>query len=242
MIIYGKNIVEWALTRHRDKLQKIYLAKEIDKKDFAKLCGYGVQITKLDSKKAQALAHGGNHQGFLAEIEDLVQSDFSALKKLNFLLILCGISDVGNIGAIARSALGLGVSAIVLCGLQNFNPQGAVRTSSGALMDLPFCVRFNALDVANELKAANFTLYGSAADLDSTADSIQKDSMKSKINPAQKGDKIALFLGSEHLGLPKKLLAKMDKCLNIALCSGLESLNVSAAAAILIDRIQNERA
>lgn len=225
MIVYGKRIAEYILANHSAKIQSIYLAKEIDKKQFSAFAKLNVPLLRVDSKKAQALAKGGNHQGYLLEIAPLIPLEFNAIKTMDFVLVLCGISDVGNIGALFRTAYVLGVNGIVICGLKDFKQEGVLRASAGALLDMPFTVIHNALDVANELKLANFTLYGTNA---KGTNLMQKSS-----------GKIALFLGNEGEGLSNKILKKMDKNLAILQKREFDSLNVSVAGAILIDRILN---
>ncbi|EEO25397.1 23S rRNA (guanosine(2251)-2'-O)-methyltransferase RlmB [Helicobacter winghamensis] len=227
MVVYGKRVVEYILTKHSDKIQQVLLAKEIDKKQFRAFARLNVPLVRVDSKKAQSLARGGNHQGYLLEIAPLVPLEFSTLKAMNFVLVLCGISDVGNIGALFRTAFVLGVDGIVICGLKDFKQEGVLRASSGAMLDMPFCLVYNALDVANELKFAGFRLYGA--------------SLKGVESNGVTQGKKALFLGAEGNGLSAKILKKMDINLTIAQKREFDSLNVSTAGAILIDRIVNGR-
>ncbi|TLD83879.1 23S rRNA (guanosine(2251)-2'-O)-methyltransferase RlmB [Helicobacter sp. MIT 11-5569] len=227
MVVYGKRIAEYILLRHSDKITQIYLAKEIDKKQFNAFVKLNIPLFRVDSKKAQAMAKGGNHQGYLLEIPSIVPLEFSTLKAMEFVLVLCGISDVGNIGALFRSAYVLGVDGIVICGMKELKQEGALRASAGAMLDMPFALVYNALDVANELKFAGFKLYGT--DLEC------KDSAV-----ITKGKK-ALFLGSEGGGLSSKILKKMDANLTISQKRDFDSLNVSTAGAILIDRMINGR-
>lgn len=227
MVVYGKRVVEYILTKHSDKIQQVLLAKEIDKKQFRVFARLNVPLVRVDSKKAQSLARGGNHQGYLLEIAPLVPLEFSTLKAMNFVLVLCGISDVGNIGALFRTAFVLGVDGIVICGLKDFKQEGVLRASSGAMLDMPFCLVYNALDVANELKFAGFRLYGA--------------SLKGVESNGVTQGKKALFLGAEGNGLSAKILKKMDINLTIAQKREFDSLNVSTAGAILIDRIVNGR-
>ena len=228
MVVYGKRIAEYILEKNRTKIQSIYLAKEIDKKQFNAFVRLNVPLLRVDSKKAQAMAKGGNHQGYLLEIEPIAPLEFSAIKAMGFVLVLCGISDVGNLGALFRSAYVLGVDGIVICGLKELKQEGVLRASAGAMLDMPFAVVHNALDVANELKFAGFKLYGTSLD-------------GSNALPASEGKK-ALFLGSEGEGLSPKLLKKMDENLTILQKRAFDSLNVSTAGAILMDRIINGRA
>lgn len=227
MIVYGKHIAELVLLKHCEKIRTIYLAKEIDKKQFNAFAKLNVPLLRIDSKKAQALAKGGNHQGYLLEISSLEPLELNAMKTMSFVLVLCSINDVGNLGALFRSSYVLGVDGIVICGLKELKQEGALRTSAGAMLDMPFAVVHNALDVANELKLAHFTLYGTSP-------------KGANLTQIPKGKK-ALFLGNEMEGLSHKILKKMDTNLTIPQKREFDSLNVSTAGAILIDRIINGR-
>ena len=220
-----RSIAKLVLLKHSEKIQTIYLAKEIDKREFNAFAKLGVPLLRVDSKKAQAMAKGGNHQGYLLEISPLVPLEIHHIKTMQFVLVLCGINDIGNLGALFRSSYVLGVDGIVICGLKEFKQEGALRASAGAMLDMPFAIVHNALDVANELKLAQFTLYGTS----------QKGI---HLTQAHSGKK-ALFLGNEGEGLSNKILKKMDKNLTISQKREFDSLNVSVAGAILIDRIIN---
>ena len=225
MIVYGKQIFNYIINNHPNLINEIFLAKEIDRKLFLKISKLNHKIIKLDPKKAQSLSRGGNHQGFLLNIEELSFTDFSDLKKFNFLLILHSITDVGNIGAIVRSAYSLGVDGIVISGVNSIKIEGVVRSSSGAIFELPIAFYKNTLNLANELKQVGFYLYG--------ADMSGEDIRDIKIMK-----KKALFLGSEGEGLTKRVIEKLDKIVSIKMEREFESLNVSVAAALLCDRIR----
>ena len=68
MIVYGKQIVFYILEKHETLIEEIFLTKEIEPKLFRKFTDVGVKIIRPDNKKAQALAKGGNHQGYLLKI------------------------------------------------------------------------------------------------------------------------------------------------------------------------------
>jgi 23S rRNA (guanosine2251-2'-O)-methyltransferase len=223
MIVYGKQIVFYILEKHPKIIKQIFLTKEIDKKLFKKFMDVGAKIVRPDNKKAQALAKGGNHQGFLLDIEDIEFTDIKDMKKSEFIVVLDGLSDVGNIGAIVRSCYAMGVDGIVICGLKNFYAAPIVRTSSGAMLDMSIAISYNSYDLANELKQVGFSLVG--ADMDGyEVKEIQRE----------KGQKTALFLGNESDGLSNKLKKKLDLKVSIGMANNFDSLNVSAAAAILV--------
>ncbi|WP_103628321.1 23S rRNA (guanosine(2251)-2'-O)-methyltransferase RlmB [Campylobacter concisus] len=226
MIIYGKQLFLHILNKRPQILEEIYLSKECDKKLFSKICGIGKKIIRVDNQKAQSLARGGNHQGFLANVSEFEFSDIAELKKLNFIAILYGISDVGNIGAIARSAYALGCEGLVIVA-KSINMQGVLRSSSGAAYEIPIAIFEDGLSLLNELKQFGFKIYATASN-------------GKNVKEMKFAGKRALVMGSEGEGIPQKALAKCDECIGIKLKEGWDSLNVSAAFAIICDRMIDE--
>ena len=227
MIIYGKQVVLYVLEKHPNLIEEVLFSKEIEPKLFRRFTSLDKKIVKLDNKKAQSLAKGGNHQGFFLRLSEFRVSTLKELKESNFIVVLDGITDVGNIGAICRTAYSLGVDAVVATNVRQLNYEGIARTSSGALFDLPFCHNPNSMDVANELKQYGFKLYGAAMD--------GKDLKKFKPS----NEKIALILGSEGEGLSNKMLKKLDVKVSIEMSNSFDSLNVSVAGGILIYNLKN---
>ena len=223
MIIYGKQLFLHILNKRPQILEEIYLSKECDKKLFSKICGTGKKIIRVDNQKAQSLARGGNHQGFLANVSEFEFSDITELKKLNFIAILYGISDVGNIGAIARSAYALGCEGLVIVA-KSINMQGVLRSSSGAAYEIPIAIFEDGLSLLNELKQFGFKIYATASN-------------GKNVKEMRFAGKRALVMGSEGEGIPQKALAKCDECIGIKLKEGWDSLNVSAAFAIICHRM-----
>ena len=64
MIIYGKQVVLYVLKNHPNIIEEVMFSKEIENKTFNQFLTLSKKIIKLDNKKAQSLAQGGNHQGF----------------------------------------------------------------------------------------------------------------------------------------------------------------------------------
>jgi 23S rRNA (guanosine2251-2'-O)-methyltransferase len=229
MIVYGKQIVFYILEKHPKIIEEIFLTKEIEPKLFRKFMNVGAKVIRPDNQKAQALAKGGNHQGFLLKIKPYNFATLDDIKQKNFIVVLDGLSDVGNIGAIVRTAYALGVDALVVSGLKNLNVAPVVRTSSGAMLDMPIAVVQNCNDLLNELKQLKFTRVG--ADMSGVeVTTLQR----------QKGQKIALFLGNEGEGLSGKIKKKLDITVSINMSNNFDSLNVSVAAGILVHSLMEE--
>ncbi|MBN7288692.1 MULTISPECIES: 23S rRNA (guanosine(2251)-2'-O)-methyltransferase RlmB [Campylobacter] len=226
MIIYGKQLFLHILDKHPQTIEEIYLSKECDKKLFSRICGVGKHISRVDNQKAQSLARGGNHQGFLAKVGEYEFTAMNELKKMSFIAVLYGISDVGNIGAITRSAYALGCEGLIVVA-KSINMEGVLRASSGAAYEIPIALFEDGLSLLNELKQSGFCLYATASN--------GKNVHEMKFDP-----KRALIMGSEGEGIPQKALAKCDECVGIKLKEGWDSLNVSAAFAIICDRMINE--
>ena len=225
MIIYGKQVCLHALQKHEANIKTVYIAKKgiLPQKLFE---ANRDKIKFLEERWAQKMSKGGNHQGILLEMEPLAYSDLNSLKKERFILVLDTLTDTGNIGAIVRSAYALGVDGIVATGVKNLHIPAIVRTSSGALLEMPFLIVPNILDVLNELKQVGFRVYGASADGDN-------------LDKCQFTEKRVLVLGSEGEGLSKRAKSKIDETLSIEMKHEFDSLNVSAAAAILIHRMGN---
>lgn len=225
MIIYGKQVVLYAIQKNPKIIQELYVAKELEKALFNQLVKVGVKIIRVDSKKAQALARGGNHQRILAKIAPLRAGEKKELFAMKKLVVLCGISDVGNIGSIVRSAYALGVEGMVFCGeLSEKAMEGVIRSSAGAMLDFFFFCTLHCLELIHELKEAKFVCYGA-------------DMGGEEVSRIENNEKWALFLGSEGEGLGKKIIQKMDKIISIEMKNNFDSLNVGVAAGILMHRL-----
>ncbi|WP_394965377.1 TrmH family RNA methyltransferase [uncultured Helicobacter sp.] len=257
MIVFGKQPVSYVLAHHKEKIQEIYVAKDLPKDQFTRLKQTHKSIKILDFKKAQALAHGRNHQGVLLQVMYEPSKDIRPMFELDTLVILCGLSDVGNIGAIVRSAYALGAAGVVLCdvNLQKNALEGIMRSSAGALLDMPFCVIPRALDCINELKMADFRLFGadmagesihSFMQANISPSSVPQSLSQTSLNSQKQGiitplksqyKKWALFMGSEGEGLSAKVSKKLDTILSIPMAHTFDSLNVAHACVILLHRL-----
>jgi 23S rRNA (guanosine2251-2'-O)-methyltransferase len=223
MIIYGKQVCLHALEQHSEKIKTVYVAKKgiLPKELFHQ---YHDKIKFLEEKWAQSMSKGGNHQGLLVEMDAFEQSSLNDIKQNDFIVVLDGLTDVGNIGAVVRSAYALGADAIIASGVKQLNFAAVARTSAGAMLEMPFMIASNILDTFNELKQVGFTFYGASMD----GESVQEMTFDTKR---------VLVLGSEGEGLSKKVIAKLDHKVSIEMKHAFDSLNVSAAAAILIHRM-----
>ncbi|QCI28807.1 TrmH family RNA methyltransferase [Caminibacter pacificus] len=220
MIVYGKRIVEYIIQKHPDIVKEILIAKKLSKNELKKFNKFKVKF--IDNKTAQKLSKNGNHQGFFAKIDFTPQEwDITGDK----ILVLENVTDMGNIGAITRTAYALGIDLLIITGIKELKWDRVIRTSSGAALDMKILPFKNILELLNILKTKKYHLIG--ADLGG------------KCKPSKK-EKIALIMGNEGEGLSKRVKEKLDEILTIEMKREFDSLNVSVAAGILIDRITNE--
>lgn len=225
MLIYAKQPINYIINNHPSKIKVLYLAKEIDKKEYSRLMKMGFEIKRIPSDAAGVMCKNASHQGILAEVDEYRLHDYKAFLNYEFVLVLSGLTDVGNIGAIVRTAYALGVEGVIACGVKSLPLEAIVRTSTGALFDMPFAIETNIHDVMNDLKMSGFCTYG--------ADMGGKDIREVKLK-----QKRALFLGSEGEGLSARVTSKLDEIVSIKMSHEFDSLNVSAAGAILMDRMR----
>ncbi len=219
MIVYGKRVVEYIIKNHPDIVKELLISKKLDKKERNYLKKFNIKF--IDNKTAQKLSKNQNHQGYFAKIDFNPQEwEINGSK----ILILDNVTDMGNIGAITRSAYALGIDLLIITGIKELKWPQVIRTSSGAALDMKIVVSHNILELINILKTKGYLIVG--ADFGGEC----------KV----KAEKVALIMGNEGEGLRKKVKEKLDKILTINMKNNFDSLNVSVAAGILIDRIVNE--
>jgi 23S rRNA (guanosine2251-2'-O)-methyltransferase len=223
MIIYGKQVCLYALQRYEKKIETVYVAKKgiLPQPLYEK---YKPQIKFLENRWAQAMSKGGNHQGILVEMAEVEMASLEQMKQGSFIIVLDGLTDVGNIGAIIRTAYALGADGVIATGVKQLNLAAITRTSSGAMLEMPFMIHANILDLFNELGQVGFVSYGASMEGEPLEELFVEN-------------KRILVLGSEDKGLSKKVRSKLDKTVSITMKRTFDSLNVSAAAAILIHRM-----
>lgn len=145
----------------------------------------------------------------------------SVLKGARRVVVIDGVTDTTNIGAIFRSAAALGIDAVLLtrtaCDPLN---RRAVRVSMGSVFLVPWTWIDN---IEEELHAEGFTTAAMAL----TDDSVSID------HPALKStERLAIIMGTEGDGLAHEVICAADYVVRIPMAHGVDSLNVAAAAAV----------
>jgi 23S rRNA (guanosine2251-2'-O)-methyltransferase len=178
-----------------------------------------------------------NHQGVIAfispityqKIEDLIPQIFES-GEVPLILLLDGITDVRNFGAIARTAECCGAHAIVVPkkGSAQINPD-AVKTSAGALYKIPVCRHDNLLTVLRFLKDSGIQI---VACTEKTEDFIYKPDFTAPT---------AIIMGAEDEGISFELMRNADYLTKIPMVGTIESLNVSVSAGVILYEAVRQR-
>jgi 23S rRNA (guanosine2251-2'-O)-methyltransferase len=193
-------------------------------------------INYVPKEKIDRLTNG-NHQGvaaFLTDveydtIEQIIPSVFER-SETPLILVLDGITDVRNFGAIARSAYCAGVHALVIAanGSAPIN-EDAVKTSAGALHHIPVCKVNNLKTTLNYLRESGLTLI---ACTEKTNDTIYRTDLNRPL---------AIVMGSEDKGISPSIIQMMDSKTLIPITGNIGSLNVSVATGIILFEALRQR-
>lgn len=145
-------------------------------------------------------------------------------------LILDGVTDVRNIGAIARTALCCGAHAIIIPdkGVGALN-EDAVKTSAGALEQINICRVNSLMKAVDELHLNGIKVFAS----EMTA--------KSKVYELDMKEPVAIVMGGEEKGVYPALMRICDAQFNIPMTGGFESLNVSVATGMILYEAMKQR-
>lgn len=172
-----------------------------------------------------------NHQGVLAEVAPVPYQDLTevldaveAEGKIPFVLLLDRVTDVRNFGAIVRSAECAGVNAVVIPTKNSAKiSSDALKTSAGALYHIPVCRVLNLKKVVRELKFQRGIRVYAATE--------KAEKYYTDVDMTQP---TAVIMGSEDKGIDEELLNIATDSIKIPQLGEIESLNVSAAAAVIL--------
>src|ERR1041385_9092963 len=230
MIIYGLNPVLEAIRSHPERIHYVGVGREHGGKaqrGVADAKKAGVPVRRLPAEKLDRLAGRGVHNGFVADLSEAAYADFDdAIETAQFVLILDGITDPQNLGAILRVADGFGVDRVVIPQHESVGlTPAAVKASAGASQWVPVAQVTNLARAIEALKKREFWVYAAAANGD------RPDQIDFRGN-------VALVLGSEEKGIRRNVLEHCDRVVTIPMHGHVESFNVATAAAVLCYEVQ----
>lgn len=198
----------------------------------------GVAIRREPSEALDRRSQGQRHQGVLGEGGAFAYTDFEDLVRglaprgnAALLLALDGVTDPHNLGAILRSAAAAAVDGVLVPERRSAAVNETVlRASAGTAGRVPVCRVVNLGRALDDLKEAGAWIYGLAAG----------EGSRSYLDEPFDRPTV-LVLGAEGEGLHLKIRERCDGLLHIPMPGGIESLNVSAAAAVALFRVLARR-
>ena len=238
-MIFGTRAVIEAIQAGKeiDKiLMKRDLQNDLSRELFSIVRETKIPIQRVPQEKLDRLTRK-NHQGVIAfiaavtyqRLEDIVPFLFEEGKN-PLIILLDGVTDVRNFGAIARTCECAGVDAIVIPSHHSVSVNAdAVKTSAGALMNIPVCKEANITEAIRFLKNCGYKVV--AATEKAATNYLSAD----YTNP------VALVMGGEDYGISSDNLRICDEMVQIPVFGNIASLNVSAAAAVLLYEVVRQR-
>ena len=239
MIIYGRNPVKEAY-RAGKTIEKLYLPKGAPDPVLSPIYKMAKEkrtvISYVDKFTMDKLSEGGNHQGVLAQITDFdycTVEDTLALAKEKeedlLIVLLDGITDPHNLGAIVRSAECFGAHGIVIPKHRSVGVNDTVvKVASGATEHMLIAKVTNINDTIRMLKEHNVWVY--ATDFDGKAP-----------KSANLTGNTAIVIGSEGEGIKKLTKELCDDTLTIPEYGKINSLNASVATGIILYEVVRQR-
>ncbi|MCD0176858.1 23S rRNA (guanosine(2251)-2'-O)-methyltransferase RlmB [Deinococcus sp. 14RED07] len=228
MLLYGRNPVLEALQDGR--VSEVLVARGVEEAFVAQLKATGVRLRFAPRIELDQLAGTTQHQGVMAEVEDLAWAEVDDILALAeergedlLIVLLDGITDPRNFGAIIRSAEVLGAHGVVVEERRSAPLSPVVaKTAAGATSYLPVAQTKNLPRLIEQLKQENVWVYGAAGE---AAEDVRRIDFSGKV---------ALVIGAEGEGMRRLVREKCDALVSIPVRGRVQSLNASVAAGILL--------
>ena len=232
MIIYGRNAVHEALRARRRRVHEIWVTSGAAKESWLDQSGTPKPLV-VSGDEVERLAASTSHQGICARVDPYPYADAAALLAVPDALIVAldEVQDPQNLGAIIRTAEGVGATGVVIPERRSAEvTPAACKASAGAAEWLPVAQVRNIADFLGDAKVAGCWCYGAAAD----------PAAVHYMQPDWRGG-VVLVMGAEGKGLRPRVAACCDALVALPLRGKLDSLNVNAAAAALLYGILQKR-
>ncbi len=237
--IYGTRAVIEAVEAGKE-IDKILVKKDLQNELAVELLAAAkaaqVPVQRVPVEKINRITRK-NHQGVLAILSAVTYHKLEYLVPelyeegvLPFVVVLDGVTDVRNFGAIARTAECCGASAIIIPERGSVSVSGdAMKTSAGALNYLPVCRERSLTEAVRFLKDNGYQIVGvtEKADFNYTKADFTAP--------------VAIVMGAEDTGISQAVLKLCDARVSIPMFGNIGSLNVSVAAAVIMYEIVRQR-
>ncbi len=238
-LIFGIHAIKEALDAGKE-LDKVFVKRGLKNEDVQIIIKEAkdriIPLQIVPEEKLNRICRQ-NHQGvvaFLSQIEytqlDLLLPTIYENGENPFLIILDGLTDVRNFGAIARTAECVGADAIIIPDKGSVSVTGdAIKTSAGALLRIPVCRVRSIPETITILQN-----YGIKV-------AVASEKAKNLYTETKLDEPLALVMGSEESGASNETLIKADEMIAIPQRGEINSLNVSVAAGILMYEVLRQR-
>ena len=241
MLIYGINPVVEALKAGRVTRLRVSARGDRRMDEILALAAMQrVPVERIDPQALDRAAKGGVHQGVIAEaqaareysVEDLiVPPDASVDPRRTLIVVLDGIEDPHNVGAILRTCDAAGVSGVIRQARHSAALDGVVgKASAGALAHVRIATVVNIARAVEELKDRQVWTIGLAGDGDTVYSDVDLTLPS------------AIVLGAEGTGLRRLVRERCDRLVRLPMLGAVESLNVSVAAGVVLYEAVRQRA
>ena len=232
MLIFGINAVLEALKAKR--VARLRVSARSDKRMdeiLARAAKQGITVERVDVQALDRAVRGGGHQGVVADVENAPELSVEDLVGPDALVVvLDGIEDPHNVGAILRACDAAGATGVIRQERHSAALDGVVgKASAGALAHARIATVVNIARAVEELKAANVWtvgLAGEAPDLYTDVDWRLPS---------------AVVLGAEGAGLRRLVAERCDRLVRIPMLGAVDSLNVSVAAGVVLYEVVRQR-
>lgn len=239
--IVGRNsVIEYL--ENMDGAKTLYLQKGNEKEIIKKIINLSnkkkIPIKYIDKRKLDELSGNSKHQGVYLEIEEYTYYSLDEIIKFGknneekdpLIIILDGITDPHNLGAIIRTAEAAGATGVIIPKHRSASVNHTVhKTSAGATAYMKIAMVTNINSAIDKLKNEGYWIYGA----DGHTEKLYTD-----INFS---GSIGLVIGNEGKGISRLTKKYCDELIKIPMFGNTESLNASTSAAILIYGVLNYR-
>lgn len=234
MRIYGRNPVKASLDSKR--AERLFVSERLSgSKFFAELSSYGVPIELVNENELRRLAGNPHHQGVVALVRDYktysLDDIIANARKVNpTIVMLDGIEDPHNLGAVLRTADAFGVDGVVLRNRGEVQLNATVaKVSTGAIDYVKVASVSNLSAAIKRLKDAGYWIVAADGSAETSYDALDY------------GMPVCLVIGSEGFGISRLVLKNSDFVVKIPMTGHVNSLNASLSCGIILSEIFRAR-
>jgi 23S rRNA (guanosine2251-2'-O)-methyltransferase len=236
--IYGINPVFEALRSDRCGIREVRVAQGRGLKGLEGIIGMaqskGIPIQRAERSHLDSLTKNAPHQGVAGFVDQFPYADLETILQRDagdpFLLVLDGIEDPGNLGALIRTADACGVCGVVIPKDRAAGVSPAVaKSSAGAVFHIPLVRVTNVSSAIGEIKEGGMWVIGASAEA------------PTEIYDHDLGIPLAVVIGGEGRGIRPLVKRHCDLLVSIPMQGRVNSLNASVAGAIVLYEALRQR-